>query len=168
MPRGFARLRERNQLTLPQALVDKMGLGLGDLVEFVVTDHGVIEVHPARIVTMGTREAEREEEAAKEDIRQGRYSLIRNLDEFQQHVDRVRQGDVVAQVKGEADTPIAAARGQNNDEAYNARMASLYGEVVLKEKPEVVADGFVSLASHLSPQQRQEVQAIVEAVLRKT
>jgi bifunctional DNA-binding transcriptional regulator/antitoxin component of YhaV-PrlF toxin-antitoxin module len=92
MARGFARLRERNQLTLPQAVVEKMGLSLGDLVEFAVTDQGAVELRPAKIVTQGTPEAQREEEEAKEDIRQGRYSVLANLDEFQQHVDRVRKG----------------------------------------------------------------------------
>ena len=40
----------------------------------------------------------------------------------------------------------AEARGpQKNDEAYNARMASLYREVVLKEKPVQSQDGFIPL-----------------------
>jgi len=39
--------------------------------------------------------------------------------------------------------PMAGHRGpQKNDEAYNARMASLYREVVLKEKPAQSQDGF--------------------------
>jgi len=32
-----------------------------------------------------------------------------------------------------------------NDPAYNARMAQLYREVVLKEKPPVSENGFISL-----------------------
>jgi DNA-binding NarL/FixJ family response regulator len=93
MARGFARLRERNQLTMPQAVVDKMRLNLGDLVEFAATNRGTIELLPARIVTMGTAEAKQEEEVAREDIRQGRYSAVKSLDQFQQHVDQVRRGD---------------------------------------------------------------------------
>ncbi len=34
-----------------------------------------------------------------------------------------------------------------NDEAYNARMASLYREVVLKEKPAVAENGFIPLGA---------------------
>ena len=34
-----------------------------------------------------------------------------------------------------------------NDEAYNARMASLYREVVLKEKPVVAEGGFIPLGA---------------------
>src|SRR5207244_6737534 len=36
---------------------------------------------------------------------------------------------------------------QKNDPAYNARMASLYREVVLKEKPVVAENGFIPLAA---------------------
>ena len=45
-----------------------------------------------------------------------------------------------------------AARGpQKNDEAYNARMASLYREVVLKEKPVQSQDGFIPLGALAKP-----------------
>src|SRR6202522_2927792 len=36
---------------------------------------------------------------------------------------------------------------QKNDDAYNARMASLYREVVLKEKPAVAENGFIPLGA---------------------
>ena len=46
------------------------------------------------------------------------------------------------------DTVIAEHRGpQKNDEAYNARMAALYREVVLKEKPAVAENGFIPLGA---------------------
>jgi hypothetical protein len=42
----------------------------------------------------------------------------------------------------------AKARGpQKNDEAYNARMAALYREVVLKEKPAQSENGFIPLGA---------------------
>jgi hypothetical protein len=45
-------------------------------------------------------------------------------------------------------TPVPEHRGpQKNDEAYNARMASLYREVVLKEKPAVAENGFIPLGA---------------------
>jgi hypothetical protein len=34
-----------------------------------------------------------------------------------------------------------------NDEAYNARMAAMYREVVLKEKPAQSQDGFIPLGA---------------------
>ena len=46
----------------------------------------------------------------------------------------------------------AKARGaQKNDAAYNARMAALYREVVLKEKPAVSEGGFIPLDSLSKP-----------------
>jgi len=38
-----------------------------------------------------------------------------------------------------------------NDDAYNARMASLYREVVLKEKPAQSQDGFIPLGALAAP-----------------
>jgi hypothetical protein len=58
------------------------------------------------------------------------------------------------------------ARGpQKNDAAYNARMASLYREVVLKEKPVVAENGFIPLGAlgksngngHSAPEVKPEV-----------
>ncbi len=40
---------------------------------------------------------------------------------------------------------------QKNDPAYNARMASLYREVVLKEKPVVAEGGFIPLGALTGP-----------------
>jgi hypothetical protein len=40
---------------------------------------------------------------------------------------------------------------QKNDPAYNARMASLYREVVLKEKPVVAENGFIPLGALTGP-----------------
>jgi hypothetical protein len=39
-----------------------------------------------------------------------------------------------------------------NDEAYNARMATMYREVVLKEKPAQSQDGFIPLGALLGSQ----------------
>jgi hypothetical protein len=44
---------------------------------------------------------------------------------------------------------------QKNDPAYNARMAALYREVVLKEKPVVAENGFIPLGA-LTPAKGQE------------
>jgi hypothetical protein len=40
---------------------------------------------------------------------------------------------------------------QKEDPAYNARMASLYREVVLKEKPVVAENGFIPLGALTNP-----------------
>ena len=46
---------------------------------------------------------------------------------------------------------------EKNDEAYNARMASLYREVVLKEKPAQSQDGFIPLGALAKPAPKPEV-----------
>ena len=43
---------------------------------------------------------------------------------------------------------------QKNDAAYNARMAALYREVVLKEKPVQSQDGFIPLGALMKPSRR--------------
>jgi hypothetical protein len=54
---------------------------------------------------------------------------------------RDQKQKLAAEAKGEARGP------EKNDEAYNARMASLYREVVLKEKPVVAENGFIPLGA---------------------
>jgi hypothetical protein len=50
------------------------------------------------------------------------------------------------------DAKQAEARGpQKNDAAYDARMAALYREVVLKEKPVQSENGFISLDALVKP-----------------
>jgi len=59
-----------------------------------------------------------------------------------------------AKQKASADTlgaPKEARRPQKNDAAYNARMASLYREVVLKEKPVASENGFIPLGALVKP-----------------
>jgi hypothetical protein len=47
-----------------------------------------------------------------------------------------------------SENPVPGHRGpQKNDEAYNARMAAMYREVVLKEKPVVAENGFIPLGA---------------------
>jgi len=91
---SYARLRERNQITLPAAVVERMGLRLGDVIEFSVSSRGVVQLHSAKIVKVGSPEAAQEVAAAKEEIEQGRYTVIRNLNEFRQEVEKARRGEV--------------------------------------------------------------------------
>src|SRR5947199_8206095 len=52
----------------------------------------------------------------------------------------------------DAKAKAAESRGpQKNDAAYNARMASLYREVVLKEKPVQSENGFIPLGALANP-----------------
>jgi len=89
----YARLRERNQLTLPASVVEQMGLRLGDMVEFSPNGKGGVQLHPAKIVKVGSGEAQAEEQDAKNDIQEGRYTVLRSLGDFRKHVEKLRKGE---------------------------------------------------------------------------
>ena len=101
MAREYARLRERNQVTLPASVVEQMGLGLGDLVEFSTNGKGGVQLHPAKIVKVGSAEARQEETAAKQDIQEGKYTLIRSVGDFRKHVEKLRKGEAPSVVEPE-------------------------------------------------------------------
>ena len=72
--------------------------------------------------------------------------------EEQQDLDKLGIAKNSGEEKKRARDAKAAARGaQKNDEAYNARMASLYREVVLKEKPVQSEGGFIPLGALTTP-----------------
>ena len=103
MAREYARLRERNQVTLPASVVEQMGLNLGDMVEFSTNGKGGVQLHPAKIVKVGSAEARQEESAAKQDIQEGRYTLIRNVGDFRKHVEKLRKGEAPSVAEPEAE-----------------------------------------------------------------
>ena len=103
MAREYARLRERNQVTLPASVVEQMGLNLGDIVEFSTNGKGGVQLHPAKIVKVGSAEARQEENAAKQDIQEGRYTLIRSVGDFRKHVDKLRKGEDPSVAEPEAE-----------------------------------------------------------------
>ena len=102
MAREYARLRERNQVTLPASVVEQMGLNLGDIVEFSTNGKGGVQLHPAKIVKVGSAEARQEEDAAKLDIQEGRYTLIRSVGDFRKHVQKLRKGEAPSVAEPEA------------------------------------------------------------------
>src|SRR3954452_13051004 len=132
MGRGYARLRERNQLTVPAAVIEQMGLKLGDMVEFSITDQGKIEVLPIRIVTAGSPEATREEKAAQEEIKQGRYTAIENLEGFRQHVARLRTGETPsAHSKRKPNVRSGRVEAEHLTEAQKQDVQTLVQETLL-------------------------------------
>jgi len=102
MAREYARLRERNQVTLPASVVEQMGLNLGDIVEFSTNGKGGVQLHPAKIVKVGSAESRQEEDAAKQDIQEGRYTLIRSVGDFRKHVQKLRKGEAPSVAEPEA------------------------------------------------------------------
>ncbi|HWJ47612.1 MAG TPA: AbrB/MazE/SpoVT family DNA-binding domain-containing protein [Candidatus Udaeobacter sp.] len=103
MAREYARLRERNQVTLPASVVEQMGLNLGDIVEFSSNGKGGVQLHPAKIVKLGSTEARQEENAAKQDIQEGRYTLIRSIGDFRKHVEKLRKGEAPSAAEPDAE-----------------------------------------------------------------
>jgi uncharacterized radical SAM superfamily Fe-S cluster-containing enzyme len=65
--------------------------------------------------------------------------------------EKLRARDKKAAAKAAADAMPEHRGPVKNDEAYNARMASLYREVVLKEKPAQSQDGFIPLGALVTP-----------------
>jgi hypothetical protein len=80
-----------------------------------------------------------------------REEKTRARDAKQKAASEAASGSRLSASGSEASDPSTSsgqARGaEKNDEAYNARMASLYREVVLKEKPVVAENGFIPLGA---------------------
>jgi bifunctional DNA-binding transcriptional regulator/antitoxin component of YhaV-PrlF toxin-antitoxin module len=148
-------------LTLPQEIVDQIGLKSGDVLEFATTGRGTIELRPARIVAVGTPEAEQEEAVAQEDIDRGRYSVIKNLDEFQRHVDRVRKGDYpsASQTLSSRIAPDEETAPEI-DASVEIHIEAPVGDYIVKGAEE-------EMVSRLTPLQKLEVELIVQAALEK-
>lgn len=82
MSRKILRIRERNQITLPPEVLAAVSVRAGDFLEVVLTGEGQIQLTPARLVRMGTPEAEEADRRAEEDIREGRYRTFDNAEAF--------------------------------------------------------------------------------------
>jgi hypothetical protein len=81
-----------------------------------------------------------------------KLGIAKNAGEEKKRARDAKQKQVVGRpssVVGEADPQVRGP--QKNDEAYNARMASLYREVVLKEKPVASENGFIPLGALVKP-----------------
>jgi 7,8-dihydro-6-hydroxymethylpterin dimethyltransferase len=106
------------------------------------------EEHGRHEIFAGGKKVKMEDEHA--DYLRLREDLVTN--ELQHDLDKLGIAKTAREEKTRARDAKqkldAEARGpQKNDEAYNARMASLYREVVLKEKPVQSQDGFIPLGA---------------------
>jgi antitoxin component of MazEF toxin-antitoxin module len=95
MNRALVRLRNRNQITLPSAVLSGLGLEAGDWLELTVSNSNCVQLRPARIVTADTPEAEQLEHAAAENVRRKNYSTFRSSEEFDRHLDKIANADVI-------------------------------------------------------------------------
>ena len=133
MAREYARLRERNQLTLPPSVVEQMGLSLGDLVEFSPNGKGGVQLHPAKIVKVSSPEAKHEEQDAKKDIQEGRYSVIRNVGDFRKHVEKLRKGET-ASVEDPETNHLTESQRHDVEAVVETTLMKLLSNLVEAEK----------------------------------
>src|SRR5579872_4165969 len=95
MNRALVRLRNRNQITLPSEVVSGLGIEAGEWLELTVLDSNCVQLRPARIVTADTPQARKLEHAATEDVRRKNYSTFRSPEEFDRHLDKIANADVI-------------------------------------------------------------------------
>jgi antitoxin component of MazEF toxin-antitoxin module len=79
---NLIRLRSRNQITLPNALVERLEVEEGAYLAAVIDEDGTIRLRPATIAVAGTSEAERSMMRAEADIRAGRTEYFDSPQEF--------------------------------------------------------------------------------------
>ena len=133
MAREYARLRERNQLTLPPAVVEQMGLRLGDIVEFSPNGKGGVQLHPAKIVKVGSPEALSEEQDAKTDIQEGRYKVIGSVEDFRQHVEKLRKGETLSLEEPETEH-LTDSQRHDVEAVVETKLLTLLSDLVETEK----------------------------------
>jgi len=110
------------------------------------------EEHGRHEIFAGGKKVKMDQQETATEYLKLREEIVTN--ELQTDLDKLGIAKTAREEKKRARDAKAAeaARGpQKNDEAYNARMASLYREVVLKEKPVQSQDGFIPLGALAKP-----------------
>jgi len=111
------------------------------------------EEHGRHEIFAGGKKVKMDQQETATEYLKLREDLVTN--ELQHDLDKLGIAKTAREEKTrarDAKQKEAEARGpQKNDEAYNARMASLYREVVLKEKPVQSQDGFIPLGALAKP-----------------
>src|SRR5215467_11547690 len=109
------------------------------------------EEHGRHEIFAGGKKVKMDQQETATEYLKLREEIVTN--ELQTDLDKLGIAKTAREEKKRArDAKAAEARGpQKNDEAYNARMASLYREVVLKEKPVQSQDGFIPLGALSKP-----------------
>jgi len=87
MTRKYVRLRDRNQITLPAEILSGLAVSSGDFLEIGRTTDGLTYIKPAVLTTVGSPEAQREEDLADEDIAHGRFKTFNSVEEFVDHLE---------------------------------------------------------------------------------
>jgi bifunctional DNA-binding transcriptional regulator/antitoxin component of YhaV-PrlF toxin-antitoxin module len=131
MNRALVRLRDRNQVTLPTEVISRLGIQAGDWLELTVSNMNCVQLRPAQIVTAGTPEAERLEQAAAENVRRKNHSTFRTVEEFDRHLDKIENADIIELPT--ASQPLELVKEIFGAELKQKVMSAI--EAVLRDEP---------------------------------
>jgi AbrB family looped-hinge helix DNA binding protein len=89
--RKFVRLRDRNQITLPNEIVEAINISSGDFVEVLLTEEGSIHIQPIRIISsLNSTEARQQEALADKEIEEKKFGKLSDIDELVRDAKRKR------------------------------------------------------------------------------
>lgn len=86
MSRGYVRIRQDNQVTLPAEVSMALHVQEGDLLE-VSTQGNLVVLKPTRIPVFESPEGEEAERRAEQDFREGRYRTFDSVESFAEHFE---------------------------------------------------------------------------------
>lgn len=92
------RVRGKNQITLPESVINVLELEEGDYIAAVTGEDGTVSLRPARLDVAGTRGAEKAIQRAKGDIAAGRTEQFDSIQDFtsdmlSKHREQMKEGE---------------------------------------------------------------------------
>ena len=116
MVRKLIHIRPRNQVTLPQDLVSRWGVGPGDYLRVQISDQGAVSLAPARLAVEGSAEAAEQNRQAEKDIAAGRYRTFDDVNSFVRSL-REEEEPVEAKAAGRSSANLDPAVLENVERA---------------------------------------------------
>ena len=93
LTRRFIRVRERNQITIPNEIISSTPIAVGDFLEIVLTQDGSIHMMPTKLITsINSPEARQQEALADKDIANKDYDTFHSANDLMKEVARKRRG----------------------------------------------------------------------------
>jgi bifunctional DNA-binding transcriptional regulator/antitoxin component of YhaV-PrlF toxin-antitoxin module len=87
--RKYVRVRERNQITLPNEIISGTPIEIGDFLEVALTENGVIMMAPTRLITsINSADARQQEALADNDIKDKNYDTFNNSDDLIKEIEK--------------------------------------------------------------------------------
>src|SRR5579864_7621834 len=87
--RKYVRVRERNQITLPNEILAGTPIAVGDFLEVSLTSDGLILMSPTKLITsLNSADARTQEMLAEKDIADKKYGTFHNADDLIKEVKR--------------------------------------------------------------------------------